>query len=130
MPHAAGRRRRAPGDEPRYRLLGPALLDEIGALHFGVAADLADHDDALGLVVGDEHLQAIDEAGAVDRIAPDADAGRLAEPDIRRLRHRLVGQRAGTRDDADAAAAMDVTRHDADLALVGRDDAQIGRAHV
>src|SRR3546814_20088687 len=70
MPHAAARRRRAPGDEPRYRLLGPALLDEIGPLHFAVAADLADHDDALGLVVGAEHLTAIDEAGAVDRLAP------------------------------------------------------------
>jgi hypothetical protein len=46
----------------------------------GVAADLADHDDALGLGVLQEQSEAVDEVGAVDRIAADADAGRLAEP--------------------------------------------------
>src|SRR5690606_35612518 len=60
--------------------------------------------------------------GPVHRVAADADAGRLAEPGGGGLRHRLVGERARARDDPDLAAAMDVARHDADLALVGRDD--------
>ena len=47
----------------------------------------------------------------------------LAEAHRGRLRHRLIGERARARDDADRAAAMDVARHDADLALARRDDA-------
>ena len=39
--------------------------------------------------------------GALDRIAADADGGGLAEADLRRLEHGFVGQRAGTRHDAD-----------------------------
>ena len=35
----------------------------------------------------------------------------------------LVGQGAGAADHADAAGLVDVAGHDADLALVGRDDA-------
>ena len=53
---------------------------KLGAVFLGGAADLADHDDGLGLGVGQEHLQHVDEVGAVDRVAADADAGRLAEP--------------------------------------------------
>src|SRR5918993_3968133 len=46
MAHATTRRRGAAGDEADHRLLGLAGLDELGTLHLGVAADLADHDDA------------------------------------------------------------------------------------
>ena len=35
----------------------------------------------------------------------------------------LVGQGAGARDDADSPGLVDVARHDADLALAGRDHA-------
>ena len=55
--------------------------------------------------IGDEHLQRIDELGALDRIAADADAGRLAEAGAGGLGHRLVGERARARDDADLARA-------------------------
>ena len=61
--------------------------------------------------------------GALDRIAADADAGGLAEAHRRGLRHRLIGERAGARDDADRAALMDMAGHDADLAFAGRDHA-------
>src|SRR3954471_16515622 len=45
----------------------------------GGAADLADHDDCLGLVVGEKHLQHVSEIEPVYRVAADADAARLAE---------------------------------------------------
>src|SRR3546814_5916948 len=80
MAHATPRVCRHPGDEPADRLLDLRGLHEGCRLLLGRTADLADHDDALGLVVGQEHLQHLDEVGAVDRIAADADAGRLAEP--------------------------------------------------
>ena len=46
---------------------------------------------------------------------------------MRGLVHRLVGKRAGARDNADRAAAEDVARHDADLALVRREHARAVR---
>ena len=52
---------------------------------------------------------------------------RLAEPGVGGLAHRLVGQRARARHDADAARLVDVARHDADLALARRDDARAVR---
>jgi len=48
------------------------LLEVVGGVLLRVAADLPDEDDALGLGVPQEHLQAVDEVGPVERIAPDA----------------------------------------------------------
>ena len=108
----------APAMKPDGRLLHLVARQELGGVDFALAADLADHDDLLRSPVGQEHLQHLDEVGALHRIAADADAGALAQPHRCGLRHRLIGQRAGARHDADAAAAMDVARHDADLARV------------
>src|ERR1700689_2202214 len=124
MPHAPARRRGGSGDEAHHRLLHLAALQEIGGLFLGRAAHLSDHDVRLGGGIAQEHLQAVDEMGAVDRIAADADAGRLAEPRRRGLRHRLIGERSGAGDDADVARLVDMPRHDADLALARRDHAR------
>src|SRR5690606_5428806 len=51
MTHPAARRRRAPGNEAGDRLRRALGLVVLGALDLGVAADLADHDDAFRLVV-------------------------------------------------------------------------------
>ena len=121
MAHAAARRGGAAGDEADDRLAAAALRfvgEELRGVLLGAAADLADHDDRLGLVVGEEHLEHVDELGALDRVAADADRGRLAEALVGGLEHRLVGQRARAADDADAALLEDVGRHDPDLALV------------
>ena len=48
---------------------------------------------------------------------------RLAQPELRELMDRFVGQRAALRDDADAAFLADVAGDDAGLALARRDDA-------
>src|ERR1700730_15452603 len=123
MPHAPARRRGGAGDEADHRLLGLAALHEVRGLFLGRAADLAAHDDRLGLLVLEEELEPVDEIVAVDGSAADADAARLAEAGRRGLRHRLIGQGARARDDADIALGMDMAGHDADLALLGRDDA-------
>src|SRR5262249_60929945 len=41
----------------------------------------------------------------------------LAEPHARGLKHRLIGERARARHDADLAGRKNVARHDADLAF-------------
>src|SRR4029079_4427563 len=94
----------------------------------GLAADLADHDDAVRHGIGVEEGEDVDEVDAADGVAADADAGRLADPERRELADRLVGERAGARQDADRALLVDVARHDADLALAGGDDAGAVRA--
>ena len=43
-----------------------------------------------------EQLQQVDLVGADDRVAADADAGRLAEPEADELPDRLVGERAAS----------------------------------
>jgi hypothetical protein len=58
----------------------------------GVAADLADHDDRLGVGVGLERGQGVDVRRADDRVAADADRG--GEADVPQFVHHLVGQRA------------------------------------
>ena len=57
----------------------------------------------------------VDEVGAVDRVAADADARGLAEAALGQLMHHLVGERAAARDDADGPCLVDVAGHDADL---------------
>src|SRR3546814_18595083 len=93
MPHALALRRAGPGDEADDRL-GHVLGDELGRFLFGRTTDLADHDDALRLLVVLEQLQAVDEVQAVDRVAADADHGRLAQARVGRLLDRLVRPRA------------------------------------
>src|SRR5574340_1101406 len=118
VPHAAARGRAPPGDEADHRL-GHVLADVAGRPLLPRAADLADEDDGLGLGVGLEAREAVDEVGAVHRVAADADGGGLAEAERAQLLHRLVGERPRARDDADRARPVDVAGHDPDLALAG-----------
>src|ERR1700674_3307583 len=116
MAHASSRRGGAARDEANHRLLAAALglvAQKLGGLLLGGAADLADHDDRLGLRIAEEEFEHVDEFGALHRIAADADGGGLE--------HRLVGERARARHDADLAALVDVAGHDADLAFARRD---------
>ena len=53
--------------------LGDLGGDELGRPLLGVAADLADHHDQLGLGVGLVQREDVDEVGADDRVAADAD---------------------------------------------------------
>ena len=72
-----------------------ALMHSARAL-LGAAADLADHDHAVGVRVVVEELEHVDEVRAVDRVAADADAGRLADAERRELADGFVGQRAAS----------------------------------
>src|SRR6516165_2881328 len=128
MAHSPARRSRAAGDKPDDRLLRPRGLQKIGARLLGAAADFADHDDRLGLVVGEKHLEDLDEVRAVDRVAADPDTARLPQANRRRLGDGFIGQGAGARDDADLPAPVDVPGHDADLAFVRRYNTRAVRA--
>ena len=77
-----------------------------GRLLLLVAADLADHDDHLRLVVCLEAAEDVDEGRADDRIAADADDRRVPEPALRQLVADLVRERPGAADEADPALAQ------------------------
>ncbi|MND44866.1 hypothetical protein D3C80_357150 [compost metagenome] len=127
MAHALARRCGNTSDVGNDRL-GDVGLDVGRGFFFSRTADLADHDDRFGLRVFLEQLQDVDEVGARDRVTADADAGRLAEAGVGGLLHSFVGQGAGTRNDTDLAWQVNVTWHDADLALARSDDAWAVRA--
>src|SRR3990170_8662118 len=92
--HRLPRRRGEAGDVPDDRLRHP-LADEGGCLLLLRPADLADHDDALGLGVGLELCQDVDEGRADDGVAADPDDRRLADSELGELVPDLVGERAG-----------------------------------
>ena len=78
MSHAPSGRGRASRDAARDRLF-PACLrlvrDELGGFFLGRSADLADHDDRLGLRVAEQQIERVDMLGPLDRVTADADAG-------------------------------------------------------
>src|SRR5207244_2675627 len=122
MAHAASGGRGPSGNKADDRLL-EIRADPRRRLFLGRAADLADHDNGVRLIVLGEELDRIDEAGANDRVATNTDGCRLTESGIGELLHRLVGQRARARNNPDTARLVDKARHDADLRLAGRNDA-------
>jgi hypothetical protein len=116
--HSPARRRRDAGNEADNGLVGRVvLLQEVGGVLLSRTANLANHDDAVRLLVLKEHLEAVDEVGAGEGVAADADDERLAKAGLGGLVHGFVGEGAGAGDDADAAALVDEAGHDADLAL-------------
>ena len=134
MAHALAFRRRYTSNETGNRLFLFLFLVELRGIGFSAAADFADHQDTFGFRVFEEHLQAIDKVGAVDRVTADTDTGGLTQTIGSRLVHSFVCQGAGAGYDADLAALVDVTRHNADLAFarcdhtgaVGADQARFG----
>ena len=117
-----------PGNEARHGFLDLGFADEFGGIFFGGAADFADHDDGLGLGVGQKHFQNVDEFRALDRIAANANGGGLAKAFLGGLEHCFIGKRSGARDDADGAFLENIARHDADLAFAWRENAGAIRA--
>ena len=100
------------------------MLDPFRRFFFGRAANFADQNHRVRVGIGFEKFHRIEMRHAVDRIATDADAGRLSVTARRQLPDRFVGQRAGTRNHADISRLVNVTRHDPDLARAGCDDAR------
>mmetsp|Transcript_70038 Transcript_70038/g.200722 ORF Transcript_70038/g.200722 Transcript_70038/m.200722 type:complete len:230 (-) Transcript_70038:437-1126(-) len=127
--HASAWRRGDAGDEGDHRLVGLVVgLQPLGRILLGASANLTYHDDAFCRRVVNEALEAIDEVGAIEGVAANADASGLSEAGLRGLVDRLVGESAGPADDANLSRHVDVAWHDAHLALAGLDDSGAIRA--
>ena len=67
------------------------VLHEVGGcLLFSAATNFTNQQDSLALLVGEEHLEAVDEVGAVEGVAADANAQPLAQADSGGLVNSLV----------------------------------------
>ena len=109
MAHAASRRRGLSGDESDYRLFHPRL-HIFRRSFFGIAADFADHHDDFGLRILVKQFERVQEIRADDRIAADANGGRLPDAARGKLIHRFVSQSARARNDSHRAFAMNARR--------------------
>mmetsp|Transcript_63393 Transcript_63393/g.151303 ORF Transcript_63393/g.151303 Transcript_63393/m.151303 type:complete len:377 (+) Transcript_63393:60-1190(+) len=110
-------------DEAHHWLALVVCLQPVCSLLLCVTTDLANHDDALGLRVRHESLEAIDEVGAVEWVAANANNSGLAKTLSCCLMHGLVGQGSGSAHNTDLALRVDVSWHDAHLGLAWLDDA-------
>ena len=93
--------------------LGHVLLGPCGGVLFGESADLADHHDGLGVGVGFECLQRLQQRRADDRIAAGPEA--RGEPDVGQLAHELVGEGAGLGNQSKRTAPDDAVGDDAQV---------------
>ena len=57
-------------------------LQELCGPLFRLSSDLANHDDSLGVGVIEENVETVQEVGAVEGVATDADAEGLTEADL------------------------------------------------
>src|SRR6267154_4860305 len=102
-------------DETGHRLLA-VVLNPISGFFFGGAPNLPNHNDAACFRVGIEHFYHVQVRGAVDGIATDSNASRLADTAAGELPNRLVGERATARDHTNLPPLVNVARRDADAA--------------
>ena len=94
--------------------------NKVGCLFLSGPADLTDHHNGLCSRVFLEQPQNIYKMRPRDRIATNANAGRLAVAHIGRLLDRFISQCARARDDTDLTGQVNRRRHDADFAFTGR----------
>lgn len=93
------------------------LRQVVSSLLLSHTADLSNQDDALRFGILEEHIEAIDEVGAVERITANADAQRLAQTHLRGLVHSLIGEGARSGDDANLATLVNMAGHNSNFAL-------------
>ena len=120
--HALALGRSATSDETSDRLLH-VRQNPLRCIDLIRAADFANHDNAIGVIIFGEEFKHIDESHSAHRIATDPNAGRLTHAEFRCLPDCFIRERAGSTDDANTLSRLrvctmrvDVARHDADLA--------------
>ena len=107
MAHAASRGRRYARDKSDHRL-AHVFLRPVRCIDFLRTADLANHDDGIGIRVLLESTQHGHKIGTVDRVTANTDRGRLSHSQRRHLLHGLVVQGPGAGYHADTSRRVDM----------------------
>src|SRR5687768_12350207 len=121
MTHTSPRRRGLPRDEANHGFRHLLFHEACGVL-LVCAANLPDHHDCLGIRIGLECSQTVDEVRSVDRISSDPDAGSLAHPCPSHLENDFIGESARTTHEPDRTFSAYATGDNADLGLSWRDE--------
>src|SRR5690606_24810296 len=108
--------------------LGHIVFSPQSRVDFVWTADLANHDNGIGIRIVVEHLEHVDVLQTVDWVATDTDSRGLTQAQFGYLSNGFVCQRAGAADHTDAALAVNVAGHDTDLQLVRSDQTGAVRA--
>lgn len=101
---------------------GVVGLDEVGSILLGGSTNLTNHNNTVGLLILQEHVEAVDEVGTREGVTTNTDDERLAKTLLGGLVDGFVGQSTGTRYDTDTATLVNESGHDTDLAEAGGDD--------
>ncbi len=122
MAHAPARRRGAPAMKPTIGFLRPRLASSLRNCAASSSAEppispimMIDLVSGSARNISSTSMNSVPLTGS----PPMPTAVVWPRPSRGGLEHRLVGQRARARHDADRARLVDVARHDADLALAG-----------
>src|SRR5262249_19957729 len=91
---------------------------------FCFSANLANQQDGMGVRILFKQLEHIDEACAIEWIAPNSHASRLTKTKLCHLPDSFIRQRSRTRNDSHMSFSMDIPRHNAHLALARRNGAR------
>src|SRR3954468_19031184 len=123
IPHPPPLRRGLAGNEAYDRLRDP-LADEGGRPLLVGAADLADHDNGVGIRIVLKGVETRDEIGANDRVSTDANAGALADTVSGELVHDFIGERTASRDESHPSRSADVAWNDSNFGGARGDQAR------
>ena len=91
MSHGPSRWCRDSGDESHH-WLGAVFLNPPRGFDFQITANLTDHDDAIGIVVGHEQLNRFKRRGPYDGITSDANRRGLPHTGLGHLIYGLISQ--------------------------------------
>lgn len=120
--HATSGRGGCARDECRHWFFD-VFFHKCGGFFFLGASDFADHDNRLGLRVVVEKFDDLPMRESMNGVAADADASALSVITRGNLPNGFVGEGAASRNNADGTGLVNISGHDADFALPGRDDA-------
>ena len=114
---------------------GVVLLQEVGSVFLGRTTNLTNHDDAVSLFVLEEDVQAVNEVGTGEGVTTNTNNEGLTKAGLGSLVDGFVGKSSGARDNTNAAALVDESRHDTNLALAlvkseGYPGTCMGREHT
>ena len=107
------------GNESSHGLFH-VIADPLRTLLFVRTTDLAAHHYSISIGIIVKHLHHIEMFQSVHGITADADASRLTHSQFGQLIDDFIRECPGTGYDSDPARGMDISRHDPDFDLAGR----------
>jgi hypothetical protein len=128
--HTTAGRRSLPSDEAdNWQVSGVVSLEPSSSFFFSLSTNLSNHNNALGLGVNHKSGKAINEVSSIKGITTNTDNGWLTQSVMSGLVNSLVSEGAWARHDTDLTLAVDVARHNTNLALTRLDDTRAVRSN-